>query len=102
MDCDKRYQSFYEFSKNYLMNKAFSGDDSNNSFRLIVKCFLDRPGDNMTNAALGKRGRYNKSDIKKWCRDILNNKNLKQLSSEEMNYVMGYCARLAKINGANI
>ena len=36
-------------------------------------------------------------DISAWCKLILTNSSLKQLDKNELAYVMGYCARIAKI-----
>lgn len=102
LDCRKDYESFFEFAKNYLMNPNIAQNEKSSSMFASIKFFLNNPQSDTTASVLGKRGRHFEASIRDWCRMMLNDKDLRNLSADDLHYVMGYCARLAKIQNANI
>lgn len=119
MDCDGRFESFYEFAKNYLLNYGIPEDKKSISFFEIIKNIKNHSSDMMIQNILGKRsgrggstGRNNNrrnnsgnaasNDIRHWCDIILGNEEIKKLSADELLYVIGSCARYAKIAKENV
>lgn len=94
LDTDKTYASLYEFAANYLMSRKQQGDTTD--FFRTVKDLMDNYKNTRNAAAVGVSGNdYDK--IRKWCSHILSSGELHNLEYSELNYVMGYCARLAKM-----
>lgn len=103
MDCDTKYIKFYEFAKNYLLNPSVRKQETTEQFFDTVKTFMDNSDNRLVQSALGKMSNETgnaQPDIKQWCGYILSCSELKDLSIDELNYVMGYCVRIAKIKKA--
>lgn len=105
MDCGAEYESYYEFAVNYLSNTAIDGSEKAGRFFELIKTVMDRPDDRMIQSALGKRSSRTDASapsIKTWCRAVLGNGDLRELAPDELQYVMGYCARRAKIASSGL
>ena len=102
LDCRKDYRSLFEFAKNYLMNPNIADNEKSRSLFTAIKSFMDNPNSSVAKSASGKRGSYSRQIISDWCRMMLKDKDLRDLSTDELHYVMGYCVRLSKIQSANI
>lgn len=94
MSCFKKEEKFYQFAKKYLL---LNDENGVNDFFEIIKKFSASPNAEETHNALGVTGKGNPYDISAWCNAILKNSALKQLNRNELAYIMGYCARIAKI-----
>lgn len=90
----KKEEKFYQFAKKYLL---LNDENSVNDFFEIIQKFCAKPWTEETRNALGVTGTGSTDDISAWCNAILKNSALRQLNRNELAYVMGYCARIAKI-----
>ena len=102
INCKKSYESFFEFASNFLMNQSINNDQKSILLFKAIKQLSNNPKCGTSALVLGKQGNHSSSDIKDWCRMMLNDRDLHNLSADELHYVMGYCARLSKIQSANI
>lgn len=103
LDTSADYACFYEFAVKHIQSMKNKG-------KLNVTVFWDDIR-NLGNNSTEKNNQYafgklsNSSSlhvmIKTWCLDIIcKNKELENLTLDELHYVMGYCARRAKISEA--
>lgn len=97
LDTDTRYCSFYEFAANYIRSLKEKGKNNAEEFFKVVSTLGNNSSIRENYTAFGKKGAGSSAEIKKWCSYICGSKELKGLSLNELHYVMGYCARRAKI-----
>ena len=103
LDCDGKYTSFYEFAENYMANAVnkLQYNEKTTPLTDILKQILADPKKNKY--YMGKVGNgVQNEDIKEWCQKICTNYNIINLASNsdrysDLQYIMAYCARMAKI-----
>lgn len=96
LDTNGSYSPFYEFASNYIQGMKEHGNKEQKSFFEAIKLLGDNPSE-ANGKAMGIEGK-SPERIKEWCSYIYNAKELKDLSLDELHYVIGYCARRAKIS----
>lgn len=96
LDTGKEYCQLYEFAAKYLTGIKQRG--STNEFFATLTTLKNNSGIRQNSTAMGFSGNNNAEIIKKWCSYILSHRELTALEYDELHYVMGYCARLAKIH----
>ena len=117
MDCDSKYDSFFRFAHNYIL-RLKSNDGSvvltdaqikTKFFNAIseVKRMLEYPrrGAEIESLkkALGFVGKNAPNDCVKWCDVILDiRQKTAAASAEELDYLMGMCARKCKVKDRGI
>lgn len=116
MDCPKDYEKFFRFAHSYILRirsaentPALTDEQVKSRFFNTVKEIkrimdMSRSGVELESLknALGISGK-NKQAVCAWCEDILKLK-LKAASatSEELDYLMGMCARKCKVKSKGI
>ena len=101
LDTNGSYSPFYEFASNYIRGMRERENTDPNAFFSAVKTLdnnLDPKSKSQSNLkAMGITGNSTEN-AKKWCKYICAARELKDLSLDELHYVIGYCARRAKIS----
>ena len=93
MDIEPRYEKFYRFVMIFAAHSVTEkATDASVLFDCVKYC-LDNPV--QAKERMGISGR-DTEPIKRWCRYILNKKELRELSLTELDYVFACCARLCK------
>lgn len=101
MDTSADYFPFYEFAVNYIQGMKNKGNNSALDFIETIRKLGNNSGIRNNHYAFGKLSKSPSVMIKTWCLDIVcKNKELENLTLDELHYVMGYCARRAKISEA--
>lgn len=94
--------SFYEFAVSYISNVKSKGITDTDSFYSAIKKLGDHSDERANFSAFGKQSVHSGDEIKQWCKMILSKReSLSELDINELQYVMGYCSRLAKIAELN-
>ncbi len=95
--------SFYEFAAKYLLNMKLSKKETTESFFSLVEYCTDLKNIEPIKHMFGKSGK-DKTGIQNWCRKLKTKRTeLEKLSINDLQYVMGYAARIAKIKeGENV
>ncbi len=89
--------SFYEFAAKYLLNMKLSEKETTESFFSLVEYCTDLQNIQSIKHMFGKSGK-DKTGIQNWCRKLKSKRTeLEKLSINDLQYVMGYAARIAKI-----
>lgn len=95
LDTNGNYSPFYEFASNYIQGMKERGNTNPDTFFNTIKTL----GSNLcpiNRKAMGITGNSTEN-AKKWCSHICSAEELRDLSLDELHYVIGYCARRAKI-----
>ncbi len=96
LDTNGDYYPFYEFASNYIQGMKERGNKDTNAFFSTVKTLGNNLNSSINRKAMGITGNATEN-AKKWCTYICAARELKDLSLDELHYVIGYCARRAKI-----
>lgn len=96
LDTSGCYSPFYEFASNYIQGMKERGNTDANAFFRAIKILGDNADSSINRKAMGITGNQTEN-AKKWCTYICAARELKDLSFKELHYVLGYCARRAKI-----
>lgn len=96
LDTDQKYCQLYEFATKYL--NGIKQNKNKKVFFDTLTTLKNNPGIKQNAIVIGFSGNSNSEIIKSWCGYILSHRELASLEFDELHYVMGYCARLAKIH----
>lgn len=96
MDTNGNYAPFYEFASNYIMGMKERCIKDTTVFFNEIKTLSNNLHLKANTKAMGITGK-DKSEAKAWCNYILKLEMIKELSLNELHFVIGYCARRAKI-----
>lgn len=98
MDVRASNEKFYRFAQKYIFGmQSRHASDNAEFFEAVMYC-SNHAGQEHIRKMMGISGR-DTTEIKKWCKHIQNESELKELTLDDLNYIFGYCARLAKIAG---
>ncbi len=92
-------EKFYRFAQTYIFGMKNRKSTCSDEFFEVVKYCSEHSSDSNVNYIMKLGGKHGANRIKIWCKLICENKELRTLELDELNYVMGCCARVAKING---
>ncbi len=95
LEPSEREESFYRFAQKYIMHLQQKGTANAKEFFAVVAYCKRKSQSPSVRNLLGLRGR-DFSLIAEWCDKILNNQKLQGMNLNELGYVFGCCARLAK------
>lgn len=116
-DCPKDYEKYYRFAHNYLLrlrsdegSAALTDNQIKAKFGSAIKEIkriieANRRGTDLESLkkALGISGNNNHQTCPKWCQEVLDIMLKAPLAtSEELDFIMGMCARKCKINSKGI
>lgn len=90
-------EMFYRFAQAYIFGmQERSILDTKHFFQTIEYC-KNNAATKSIGHIMGFSGNGNSANIISWCKKILNYSELKKLNISELNMLMGYCSRQAKI-----
>lgn len=104
-------EKFYRFAQGCLFSMQQRQAAETEEFFEAVRYCQNNPGKASVRKCMGissqSRSRHNETaradtEIRNWCTKVLQHPELTELSAKELNQLMGYCARLAKIKGSGL
>jgi len=92
-------ESFYRFAHEYILGIIQRGSDKSEFFNIINYCCDNSENpDVLKNVGISGNAQNGASiRLANWCKNILGNSEIAQLDISELNILMGYCSRQAKI-----
>jgi len=88
---------FYEFAKNYILHMKVKGISETDEFFNAIELIRTNPESDSIRYALGFAGKGDKNIVTVWSSCIVNNKDLRSLTLDELHYVIGYANRKSKV-----
>lgn len=97
-------EKFYRFAQEYLFGIIQRGGNVTEFFNVITFC--SNKSDNsevMRKVGISGKGENGGSrQLTNWCKKLLGNSEITKLNLNELNMLMGYCSRQAKIKESGL